>query len=65
MAYGFNNFCQNILNIHTGFTSSTLSQGMPLVEESHISKMDTFEPFTETDMWRVSGFSDKHNYKDS
>ncbi|KAK2164042.1 hypothetical protein LSH36_70g07012 [Paralvinella palmiformis] len=29
---------------------STLSQGKPLVEESCISMMDTFEPFTETDM---------------
>jgi len=51
MAHCFNNFfCQNILNIHSGFHSSTLSQGKPLVEESCISVMDTFEPFTETDI---------------
>jgi len=46
MAHYFNNFCQKILNIH----SSTLSYGKPLVEESCISMMDTFEPFTETDI---------------
>ena len=51
MAHCFNNFfCQKILNIHSGFQSSTLSQGKPLVEESCISMMDTFEPFTETDI---------------
>jgi len=51
MAHCFNNFfCQKILNIHSGFQSSTLSQGKPLVEESCISMMDTFEPFSETDI---------------
>jgi len=51
MAHCFNNFfCQKILNIHSGFQSSTLSQGKTLVEESCISVMDTFEPFTETDI---------------
>ena len=50
MTHCFNNFfCQNILNIHSGFQSSTLSQCKPLVEKSCISMMDTFEPFTETD----------------
>ena len=49
MAHCFNNFfCQKILNIHSGFHSSTLSQ--PLVEESWISMMDTFEPFRENDI---------------
>jgi len=49
MAHCFNNFfCQNILNIHSGFHSSTLLPGKLLVEESCISMMDTFEPFTET-----------------
>ena len=51
MAHCFNNFfCQKILNIHRGFHSSTLSQDKPLVEESCIAMMDTFEPFTETDI---------------
>ena len=51
MAHCFNNFfCQNILNIHSGFHSNTLSQGKPLVEESCIFIMDTFEPFTEIDI---------------
>ena len=51
MAHCFNNFCQKILiNVHSGFHFSTLSQGKPLVEESCISMMDTFEPFTETDI---------------
>ena len=36
--------------MHGGFYCSTLSQGKPLVEESCISMMDTFEPFTETDI---------------
>jgi len=54
MAHCFNNFfCQKILNIHSGFLSSTLSQGKPLVEESCISMMDTFEPFTETDIRKL------------
>ena len=30
--------------------SSTFSQGKPLVEESGMSMMDTFEPYTETDI---------------
>ena len=48
MAHCFNNFfCQNILNIHSGFQFSTVSQGKPLVEESCISIMDTC---TETDV---------------
>jgi len=51
MANCFNSFfCQKIINIHSGFQSSTLSQDTPLVEESCISMMDTFEPFTETDI---------------
>ena len=49
MAHCFNNlFCQQILNLHSGLQSSPLSQ--PLVEESCISMMDTFEPFAETDI---------------
>ena len=48
MAYCSNKFCQNILIIDNEFHSSTLSQGKSLVEESCISMMDTFEPFTET-----------------
>ena len=48
MAHCFHKFfCQNILNTHIGFPPSTLSQGKPLVEESCMSMMDTFEPFTE------------------
>ena len=51
MAHSFNNyFGQKILNIYSGFPSSTLSQGKPLVEESYLYMMDTFEPFTETDI---------------
>jgi len=51
MAYYFNNlFCQNVLNIHSGFPSSTISQGKPLIEESWMSMMDTFEPFSEIDI---------------
>jgi len=51
MAHCFNNFfCTKILNIHSGFHSSNSLQGKPLVEESCISIMDTFEPFTETDI---------------
>ena len=51
MAHCFYNFfCQKILNIHSGFQSSNLLQGKPLVEESCISMMDTFELFTETDI---------------
>jgi len=51
MAHCYNNFFyQKILNIHSRFHSSTLSQGKPLVEESCISMMDTFEFFTETDI---------------
>ena len=46
IAHCFNNF----LNIHSGFRSSTLSQGKPLVDESCISMMDTCKPFTETDI---------------
>ena len=48
MAHCFN--IKKILNIHSGFDSRTFSQGKPLVEESCISMMDTFEPFTETDI---------------
>ena len=43
-------FCQTIPNIHHGFVSSTLSQGMSFVEESCISMLGTLEPFTETDI---------------
>jgi len=51
LAHCFNNFFrQQILNIHSGFHSSTLPLGKPLVEESRISIMDTFEPFTETNI---------------
>ena len=51
MAHCFNNhFCQKILNIHSGFNSSTLSHGKALIEESCISMMDNFEPFTEIDI---------------
>ena len=51
MAHCFNNFfCQNLLNIHIGFHSSTLSQGKPLVEESCISMIDILDPFTEADI---------------
>jgi hypothetical protein len=51
MAHCFNNFfSQNILNIHSVFLSSILSYGKPLVEGSRISMMETFEPFTETDI---------------
>ena len=47
----FNNFFyQKILNIPNGFLSSALSQGNPLVEEFCMSKMETFEPFTKTDI---------------
>jgi len=45
-----NFFGQKILNIHSEFSSSTLAQGMRLVEESCISTMYMFEPFTETDI---------------
>ena len=47
IAHCFNNFCQKILNIHHAFPSSTLPQCMALIEESCMSMMDTFEPFTE------------------
>jgi len=51
MAHCFNNFfCQNILNIHDGFPSSTSPQEMSLVEQSCISVIDIFDPFTETDI---------------
>ena len=50
MAHCFNNFCQKILNIHGGFPSSSLSHGMPLVEESWMSMRDTFKSLTETDI---------------
>jgi len=51
MAHCFNNFfSQKILSIQGTYHSSTLSQGMPVLEESCMSMMDTFEPFTETDM---------------
>ena len=51
MAHCFNNFFyQTILNIHSGFHFRNLSHGKPLVEESCISMMDTFDPFTETDI---------------
>ena len=51
VAHCFNKFfCRRILNIHSGFLSNTLLQGMPLVEESCRSTMDTFEPFTQTDI---------------
>ena len=41
---------KNIINIHSGFLSSILSYGKPLVEGLCISMMETFEPFTETDI---------------
>jgi len=49
-----NFFCQTIINIHSGFPSSTLLHGKPLVEQSCISMMDIFEPFTETDIRQVT-----------
>ena len=36
--------------MHSGLRSSTLSQSKPLVKEFCISMMDTFDPFTETDI---------------
>jgi len=54
MAHCFNNFFgQKILNIDSGFHSSTVSQVKPLVEEFCISMMDTFDPFTETDIGQL------------
>ena len=50
--YFLNYFCRKILTIHSGFPSSTLLQGKALVEESCIPLVDTFEPFTETDIRR-------------
>jgi len=51
MAHCFNNFFrQEKLDVHYGFPSSTLSQGMSLIDESCMSMMDTFEPFTESDI---------------
>jgi len=50
MAHCCNNFCQKILNIQNGFHSSTWSLGNPPEEDSCISMMDTFEPFTKTDI---------------
>ena len=36
MAYCFNNYiCQKILNIHDGFSSSTLSRDVPLIQYVH------------------------------
>ena len=43
-------FCQNRLNMHVGFPFITLSQGMPLVEESCMSMMDICGPIMETDI---------------
>jgi len=51
--YFNNNFCQKVLNINSGFHSSTLSQDKPLVEESCMSMMDTFDPFTEIDIGQL------------
>ena len=57
----FNNFfCQKLLSIHAGFSSSTLSQGMPLVEESCISMIDKFEPFKETDIRQLLEMSSEY-----
>jgi len=78
MALCFNNFfCHKILKVHSGFHFSNLSHDKPLVEEFCISMMDTFEPFTETDIRQssnyycevdpmseiLSGYYDKSNYK--
>ena len=58
IAHCFNNlFSENIFNIHDGFPSSTLSQGMPLVEESCMSMMNTFEPFTAIDIRQKAFFT--------
>jgi len=47
----FNNFFyQKILNTPNRFPSSTLSQGIPLVEESCMSMMDKFKPLSETNI---------------
>ena len=48
--YYNNFFCQKIINIYDGFPSSTLLQDIRLVEESCMSMLDPFEPFTETDI---------------
>jgi len=51
MAHYLNEFfCQKKLSIYDGFPSSTLSQGMLLVEASYLTMVDTLEPFTESDM---------------
>jgi len=51
MAHCFNNlFCQKIKKRHDGFPFMTLSQGMPLVEESCMSMMNTFEHFAHIDI---------------
>jgi len=50
-AFFINNFFrQEILNIHNGFLSSTLPEGMPLVEESSMSMMSRFQLITESDI---------------
>jgi len=51
MAHSFNNFfSQNILNIDSPFHYCILPQGKSLVEESCMSMMDIFEPFTGADI---------------
>jgi len=46
----FNNFCQKILNVHDEFPSITLSQGIPLVEESCMSMIDRGKALTGTNI---------------
>ena len=45
--------CSNENGTLRSLVINVLSQGKPLVEESCISKMDTFELFTETDIRRL------------
>ena len=58
MVHCFNNFFYPIiLNIYDGFRSRTLSNGKPLVEESYMSVMDIFDPFTETNIRQLLKWS--------
>jgi len=51
MVYCFKNLlCQKVLNIQVGFPSKTLQYNIPLVEESGMSMVDTFESFTKNDI---------------
>ena len=51
MVYCFKNLlCQKVLNIQVGFPSKLLPYDIPLVEESGMSMMDTFEHFTKSDI---------------